>query len=367
MRSRVVTATVAIFMFAGALSAYLGPTASATPTFAGGSPPGVPSNYVQTPYGYFDPSCIQGIGASEVAIEDGSSVALVDVTANPEAKDALAQASAVGPNPNPASAGKAKGVADMISSDSVKKARHVPGCKKPHYDKSGHVASDQDPLNTGTSPTASSPTITGWVESANSATYGAMDYLHAQWTVPPAPTSRGSQTVYFFPGFQNTKGTAIIMQPVLAWNQGGSGIAGWSGASWNCCSVGTVFHSAYIAVTGSTISGDVSGNGCNTSTGVCSSWTIVTYDWGSKRSTTFTTTSGGRVMNWTFGGVLEVYRVSSCAQLPGTSVTFSGFYIKDIRNNVRTPAWTRSVTGSLTPACGYSVTVGSANSVVLHY
>lgn len=320
-------------------------------------PASVPANYVITPNGYFDPHCVYQVGENQVLTPDGNGMALVTLPASAvaAARSLTTQQSAL----------DRQQVAYTLTPEQIVAAQKVPPCAFPRYDMTGAIVAASPQVSTSTP--AFNPTVSGWVESG-SAALGAMSYLHAQWNVPAAPTNQGSQTVYFFPGFENLSGsTIIIMQPVLAWNQGGSGIAGWSGASWNCCSVGNVYHSAYISVTGSTISGDVGGSGCSTSTGVCSNWQIVTYDWGSGASTTLNTNSGGRVMNWTFGGVLEAYGVSSCNQFPGTSVTFSAFYLNDITGaHIATPSWTHNTaSGGTSPWCSYSVS-GSTN-VTLGY
>jgi len=155
---------------------------------------------------------------------------------------------------------------------------------------------------------------------------------------------------------------------VLGWNQnaGSDGApAGWSLASWNCCTGGTN-HSAYIAVSaGHTVSGTMTGSSCNPTTGVCPSWTIVSKDVTTGASTTLITTSTVPE-NRVFGAAFEPYGVSSCTQLPVTDVTFSSFGFKLANGTtVGTPAWSLdSPSPSLVPACGYGLT-GTASSATL--
>lgn len=318
-------------------------------------PASVPTNYVITPNGYFDPHCVYQVDENQVLTPNGIGMALVTLPASAVAAARLLTMQQ--------SAGARQQVAYTLTPEQIAAAQKVPPCASPRYDMTGAIVAAAPQVSTSTP--ALEPTISGYVE-YGTATLGAMSYSHAQWNVPAAPTNQGSQTVYFFPGFENLSGSTIIMQPVLAWNQGGSGIAGWSGASWNA-SLGNSYHSAYIPVTGSTISGDVGGSGCSTSTGVCSNWQIVTYDWGSGASTTLNTNSGGRVMNWTFGGALEAYSVNSCDQFPGTSVTFSAFYLDDITGaHIATPSWTHNTAPSGTsPWCSYSMSGGT--NVTLGY
>lgn len=339
----------------------------------GARPASVPANYVVTPDGYFDPACVHQVNANQTLVRDGTKMAIVTIPAS-------AATTSKNMAMQPAAGQSRAKPAYSVTARQIAAAPKVAACTHPRYSLNGTrvpqsrqadaplMGSASSASSPSTASTASTqPTINGWVEDANTTSLGAMSYSHAQWNVPAAPSDRSSQTVYYFPGFENLSGTTMIMQPVLGWNAGG-GIAGWSGASWNCCAVGNVYHSGFIQVTGSTVSGDVGGTGCNTSTGVCSNWSIVTYDWGSEASTTFNTNSAGNPMNWTFGGVLEAYGVSSCSEFPGTSVTYTSFYFDNITGaHVADPSWSHGTPGSGTsPSCGYSIG-GSNSSVALHY
>jgi hypothetical protein len=344
-----------------------GGPAAATPATSSGvaapRPATVPADYTLTPNGYFHPDCIHELGQDQILVPDGTSTAIVDIAANPAA--ATLRTNVVGPAASPGAGGAKAGIADTVTAEQIARSPHVPACAHKRYDAGGREVVPDAPTQAPAGATV--PTINGWVESANTHSLGAMSYIHAEWNIPAAPATRTTQTVYFFPGFEHYGGTTTIMQPVLAWNQGGSGIAGWSAASWNCCHSGSTFHSAYIPAPGSMMSGDVSGNGCNTSTGVCSSWAITTYIWSSQRSTTLNTSPFGLSMNWVFGGALEVYSVSTCGQLPGGNVKFRAFYMEDVRNVIKTPTWTRAPASGFTPACAWGVTIGSDRSVTLDY
>jgi hypothetical protein len=328
-------------------------------------PQSVPANYILTPNGYFHPDCIHELGKDQALVPDGAETAIVDISAGSPAAAELARAVAVSAAADPDTAGSKIGFADALTAEQIARSPHVPKCAYPRFDANGHPIAPDAETETSTSVTI--PTINGWVENANTASLGAMSYIHAQWNIPSAPATRTTQTDYFFPGFEHYGGSTTIMQPVLAWNQGGSGYSGWSAASWNCCHSGSTYHSAYIPVSGSTMSGDVSGNGCSTSTGVCTSWTITTYVWSSERSTTLNTSAFGLSMNWVFGGVLEAYSVSSCSQFPGGYVKFGSFYLEDVGNYIKYPSWSRSPASGLSPSCAYGVTIGSDRSVTLDY
>lgn len=327
-------------------------------------PTSVPGNYRMTPNGYFHPDCVHELGKDQMVVRDGSTDAIVTIPQQSEAGKQIATTARTGALPMPNSAGSKVGAADLLTAKQIAQAPHVSACTHPAYDFGGHpfVA------RSGSPATTTMPNINGWIEQASTQSAGAMSYLYAAWDVPPAPATWTPQTVYFFPGFEDLSNNPIILQPVLSWNQTDSGIAGWSAASWNCCSVGNQYHSPYIPVSGTTISGDISGNGCDISTGICSTWTIVTYDWGSQLSTTLNTTTGGRAMNWVFGGSLEAYNLSSCSQFPGNSVTFRHFYLVDVAGYIKNPYWSGGVYAGLSPSdCGFGVTAYSDNSVQLAY
>ncbi|WP_144267708.1 hypothetical protein [Leifsonia xyli] len=254
------------------------------------------------------------------------------------------------------------GVVDTVTPQQISTAPHVSACTHNHYSPAGTALSPQ----TTTQSRPKRPTINGWLEDAQDATTGPMSSLHEEWNVPRGPKKPGRQYVYFFPGFQNLEGPATIMQPVLAWTGSGN-INGWYASSRNCCIVGNVYGSDNILITGTTVTGDVSGQGCDPSTGVCSSWTITVTDQRSKKSATLTTTSGGYPMNWTFGGVLEPYGVSRCSHFPGTDLTFSNTSFTNIANEPVSPTWETEIHTPVSPQCGYKVTFPSPDSITLSY
>ncbi|MBK8459949.1 MAG: hypothetical protein IPL43_06995 [Micropruina sp.] len=342
-----VATLVGLVLASGAAIATPLPTTSPAATVATGQrPASVPAEFMPTPNGYLHPDCVHQVGANQVVLPNGSGEVIVDLPAA-----ALAELPQSGD----------KSAADLVTAADKAKGRQIPACGHPRFDLHGKPVAPGKP---GVPEAGTVPDVTGWVADA-SATVGSMSYLRATWTVPPAPTVIGPQTVYFFPGLQNLTGTPIIMQPVLAWNQIGSGFTEWSIASWNCCSVGNTYHSEYLPVTGATVYGTITGTGCSSSTGVCSTWKIVTKDNGSLASTSFTTTAGGRKMNWTFGAALEVYSVSECGQFPGSSVIFSGLYFKNVAGTRKYPSWTYLTTDA-TPQCGYSVK-GTSSTITVKY
>jgi hypothetical protein len=267
-------------------------------------PPSVPAHFVATPNGWFDPACVIELAADEHEAKDGSIVG---------ADGAVHRA-----------------------------AKH---CTSPRYDARGKIVA---PAEKGS---ASNPVINNtWIERLESSSLGAMSFVHAQWTVPAAPVHDTGQVLYFFPGLQDLPSTRIL-QPVLGWHQGGGGPGAWTLESWNCCVDGTTTHSGSIpAVAGSTVSGDMQGTNCNTLTGVCTNWSIVSRNAAGASVTLNTTVS--TAMSWIAGHAFEVYGIDTCDELPpnGSSV-ISGFVFRDVFGiNRATPQW-RDVVDDETPAC----------------
>jgi hypothetical protein len=270
-------------------------------------PPAVPPSYVPTPNGWFDPSCVHPLADGDRVLEDGR-IARADGS-----------------------------------------VRAATPCNQPRYDVEGRLAE----------PLIAKPSTSGWIEYADTLKLGAVSYLHAQWTVPPAPTVTGA-TVYFFPGLENKSSlNTPILQPVLGWNQYG-GPAGWSMMSWDCCTQGTYFSAAVPAAAGASVSGDLGGTGCD-ATGVCASWTIASHNLSTGKTTTLVA-SPGLAMDYVFGAVLETYGVATCDQLPASGVTFSGFAFASTTGvPLAIPTWSTHVFAA-TPACGY-FTSQTASSV----
>jgi len=275
-------------------------------------PASVPAHFVATPNGWFDPACVIALAANERVTADGA----------------------------------------VVRSDGTI-SRPARQCPSPRYDMQGRIVTDAS-AKSGPSGEASTPTVNGWIEDLESTALGAMSFVHAQWTVPPNPISNTGQVVYFFPGLENASTGATILQPVLGWNQA-EGPSGWSLASWHCCATGTTWHSTYLATSpGTTVSGDMTGTSCNSSTGVCSNWTITSSN-PSGQGVTLTTTTN-EAMNWLFGGVLEAYFIDTCNELPdGLSTTFSGFSFRNASGTtVGTPAWSPRLL-AVSPSCSYAV------------
>ena len=280
-------------------------------TFGQALPPGVPSNFVETPAGYFHPTCIMQLQPGERLV--GNTI--------------------VSP---------------------VRGTLQVAPCQYPSYPR--RVVAPLPPP----------PTINGWVADEDSASVGNVNWISAAWTVPNNPNSIGSQTVYFFPGLEHTPSGASILQPVLAWNGSDAAGANWVIYSWNCCPVNYVWHSQPLAVNpGEAISGLVSGTNCNAGTGVCQNWQVqTTVTRGvTSLSTTLDTDSVGQTLNWEAGGALEVYNVDVCNQLPANgAISFNDIVVRDINGGQVFPSW-NAYRPTLSPDCvtGVSATTNTVS------
>lgn len=299
--------------------------APALPTAGPGRPAAVPADYVITPFGYFHRSCVMNLGNGDEVRQDENSVR------------------------------RSNGTYDRI-----------PLCGYAHYEANGEAV-------TGDEQGLKQPTIGhAWVEAAATKSSTSFAYLHANWTVPPAPSKNDGQIVFLFPGLEDykdfpvVKGSKVsIIQPVLGWNRDYP--SAWSIASWNCCVSGTVFEAPPVRVnSGDTILGYMFDT-CSPGTLSCPTWDIVTWDLTSgKFSELLNTSSFGQTFNWAFAGVLEVYNIVQCGDYPPNgSISFYNLGLYDYRGiQIASPAWSvldaaqleqekgEPVSG-LNPQCGY--------------
>src|SRR6202008_1410128 len=132
--------------------------------------PGMTSDYVRTPHGYFHSSCVQHVDQSEELQTDGS----------------------------------------------IKRAdgniRQVAACAYPHFLRNGMRVEAKD--NRVRLP----QTYNGYLQLVSTTLNSGTNELTAYMTVPPNPTSQSGQTLYFFPGLQDAQDVVTILQPVLGWN-----------------------------------------------------------------------------------------------------------------------------------------------------
>lgn len=284
-------------------------------------PQGVPTDYVVTPNGFFSPSCVQRVQEGETLHADGSI----------ELPNGL--------------------------------VRKPAACTQPHYRFDGTRVEANGSFSMPPIQAVRKPAINGWVEDANYDSSVNIGKLVATWKVPSTPTNQSGQTDYFFPGLEQLPNVESILQPVLGYDAFSGTV--WTLSSWNCCVSGTTYYSGPINVNvGDTILGTTQCQSANN----CGTWTITSKDVTTGRSTTLTTNPYGNLL-WVFGGVLEVYGVSSCNQLPASSpLTFSSIAVYNTSfSQISNPPWGSDYpVGSTSPQCGYNVS-HTASSVTLSY
>jgi hypothetical protein len=186
----------------------------------------------------------------------------------------------------------------------------------------------------------------GWIESAGVYRMDpevTIQSFTGKWTVPPAPTApHKPETLYYFIGLEDrTQGKlTTIHQPVLTWGdqtEGGQFDNQWHLWSWTCCPKNLTWHSPDIAgfAPGETLFGRIEKQSADT-------W-LIDGAWrekdGSWRNTTLVSQVGG--FNYNYADVtLEVYNVTSCAQMSQGSVTFSELALTlSDRSEWKPPMW----------------------------
>ena len=318
LHRRICIVAVAALAASGIARAEVAPLARVGDMASSTRPAGVPLDYVITPAGYFHAACV-------VQLDDGEQL-------TPEG--------------------------DVLQRDQA--VRKVAACRHASYDMRGQLHA-ADAQGVDARPAAA---FSGWVSDSQSSGTPPAGQMVADWIVPASPGSGGGQTLYFFPGLEASPNVVTILQPVLGWNSYGNNT--WTMANWNCCKSGTVYTGNPITVRpGDQIHGAMAGTGC-TRTSPCSSWAVTSTDVSTGQTTTLKTASYGQLFNWYFGGVMEVYGVGACTQLPASgSITFTNVLVHDTSNAIVTPTW-RPYVASGAPRCNYGVNA-SANQTQLTF
>ena len=159
--------------------------------------------------------------------------------------------------------------------------------------------------------------------------------FEAYFEVPPEPSDAPNDFVaFYFPSLTSFDGSAYILQPVLAWNWGGSG--SWEIASWAGNGNKGYIHSELITTSpGNTIYGSISGpyNGGD--------WYVQTYD----MTQSINTQLYSHQLSKDFGradATLEVndkgYDFGDCSSLPG-GTEFYDMYLTDRDGYEHIPVW----------------------------
>jgi hypothetical protein len=272
-------------------------------------PAAVPADYVVTPFGYYHPVCVNHLAKGDVLLQDEKAIH------------------------------RANGTYEKI-----------PACAYPHFKADGvKVIGDERAVLP--------PEIThAWVEYAGATITTSFRRLSANWNVPASPANNDGQTVYLFPGLEDTNDVVTILQPVLAWNADFKNA--WGIASWNCCVSGSVNESAPVQVNVLDVIYGSMVPTCEAGVESCATWDVATYDVTTNKSTSLTATSSdGQTFNWAIAGALEVYDLVQCGDYPGDGLGSSFYNVKlsNYKNaEIANPAWkVENVSSGLSPQCNY--------------
>jgi hypothetical protein len=267
---------------------------------------GVPADYVVTPFGLFDASCVVDVRDNEALLADGSLITELGNRRKPAA------------------------------------------CKKPHFDRLGDEAIGPDSVGarTLTQPAATSP---GYY--AKSFAFGqATRRFSGSYNVPPKPSLVSNQLIYLFPGLEGQPVNSIL-QPVLTFTGGNNN---WTVTNWFCCVEGNTHTGNTIQVThGDRINWSMYADPstCNSSTGVCTKWTSTATNTSTNTTATLTFSDNTERLSLIFGGALEAFGVTTCEQFPSNGLfTVYGSVVSNLSGTPYVPAW-QSNGSTLPPSC----------------
>ena len=113
---------------------------------------------------------------------------------------------------------------------------------------------------------------------------------------------------------------------------------------------------------GHLVHGVMTGSSCDG--GVCDSWQIVSEDATSGQSSVYNTTAYGQTLDWTFGGVLEVYNVSNCDHFTTSpNVTFDQISALSTVGSPVSPRFSSNSWTAPASSCGNQAFVVDSTSV----
>jgi hypothetical protein len=199
------------------------------------------------------------------------------------------------------------------------------------------------------------PTVNGYVDQVYSTSSTQFNSITAQWTVPSAPQSQGSQTLYFWNGLE-ANDLSFILQPVLAFGQSsytcGSStcyVGGnyWYLASWKVYSNQAAAVSSVINVnSGDKITGTITwvSNLCGGS-----GYKVSAIDSTLNQETDLNVCQSTQ-LTLGLSAVLEAKNISTCSQYPS-----EGFLDFTAIGSSPTATWTDAYPPTQQPQCAYGV------------
>jgi hypothetical protein len=192
-----------------------------------------------------------------------------------------------------------------------------------------------------------------------------IDYLGNTWTVPAYP-STGGALIYLYNAIAPESGDWIL-QPVLQYGESGVGGGNYyTISSWLIGANGYAFYSPLVEVNpGDTILGHT---GLNEVSGSTFYFMTEAKDETTGRYSWIKTHISHEHWTWAFAGVLEVYGLSTCSQLPSSNeLTFRNAVVDHgfpYYNNIKGDGWVGAIYSYGGPSCGFMVHA-SQNSTLL--
>jgi hypothetical protein len=207
---------------------------------------------------------------------------------------------------------------------------------------------------------APTPTTSGWLADSWWTAPQWLSGIYSTYTVPKAPAAGGS-TDYFFSSLEDPNpGAALsILQPVLTW--GGSS---WFIQSWYVWANNTksVTGPAVAVAPGDTIYTGVEAAPCS-SGGDCT-WDVYAQDSRTGGETTLSI-NAGQPFTAAQGGVMEVYGVNGCNQLPANgNMDFTSISVYGSSYQHVTPSWSVNHTGNSKGYCGVYVDTSATQTYI---
>jgi hypothetical protein len=194
-----------------------------------------------------------------------------------------------------------------------------------HYDMCSEAPISTRHTATATKPTALNhvpgPPFSGWVEDSQEdlslSSSDNIDWESGEFYVPNNPSVNGG-TIFLFNGIAPTAENWIL-QPVLQYGTSAAGGGNyWAIASW-FVGTGGAWHSPLETVKpGDTLYGYTE----QTAKGTDLDYTSEAYDLTSGAYSWLSIYSSGLHWTWAYEGVLEVYNVNSCSQLPSSGYAY---------------------------------------------
>jgi hypothetical protein len=282
-------------------------------------PASVPADYVLTLNGFFNPLCVIKVHNGEAINGDGN----------------------------------------IVQTDGT--IRKVKPCPYGHFDREGNVV-------TGPAPwpqPGDVPHQTGqwWAWFIN---YGASNitWVSSDYWVPAKPASHDGQDIAFWTGVQDSSGSEVI-QPVL---DKGEYYDSWAVRGENCCLGNNDYTSAYYPVN---VGDHISGYAYPVTNRDCPGWSgewFIGINVNGGSTVNFYTCQWYAPMTETAGGVLEIYHVVHCSDLPQQPNL--GFYDVTAYDNgypINFTSWYLGTT-QINPGCNPGVSAwGSSGTVSWKY